>query len=87
MEQPKEASVAALGDYTIPFRNSAKFPKDMRPPHLQDDEVFDSLSIDAMTNQIALWQQTQATKEATALMQKKGEKVGGKNWDWAALNP
>ena len=50
-----------LTGYRIPFKNSSKFPKGMRPPHLQDDDIFDSLSIEAVTTQLAIWTQTKAT--------------------------
>ena len=64
--------------YRIPFKNSAKFPKDMRPLHLQDDEIFDALSLESVTNQMAIWSQTKATQEATALKAKKNDKTGNK---------
>ena len=64
--------------YRIPFRNSSKFPKNMRPDHLQDDDIFDALSIESVTNQLAIWSQTKATQEATAMRAKKAEKSGTK---------
>ena len=67
------------GGFRIPFKNSVKFPKNMRPEHLQDDEIFDSLSLEAVTNQMALWSQTRATQEATEVKKKRSEKIGNKS--------
>ena len=60
--------------YKIPFKNSSKFPKDKQPEHLQDDAIFDALSLEAVTSQLAIWSQTKATQEATALKMKKAER-------------
>ena len=54
--------------------NSTKYPKENRPEHLQDDEVFNSLTIGEVTLQLAMWSQTRATQEATAQKAKKREK-------------
>ena len=51
----------------------------MSPEHLQDDDIFDSLSLEAVTNQLALWTQTKATQEATAMKLKKSEKIGNRS--------
>ena len=51
----------------------------MRPEHLQDDDIFNALSIEAVTNQLAIWSQTKATQEATAMKAKKSEKSGSKS--------
>ena len=64
--------------YRIPFKNSAKFPKDIRSLHLQDGELFDALSLESVTNQMAIWSQTKATQEATALKAKKNDETGNK---------
>ena len=46
----------------------------MRPEHLQDDEIFDALSLESVTSQLSLWSQTKATQEATAAKMKKANK-------------
>ena len=71
----EEATGGTSSTFRIPFKNSCKFPKDMRPPHLQDDDIFNALSIESVTNQLAIWSQTKATQEATALKAKKSEKI------------
>ena len=45
----------------------------MRPDHLQDDEIFDALSLESVTNQITIWSQTKATKEALEMKRRKAE--------------
>ena len=64
----------AVANYRIPFKNSTKFPKDVRPSHLQDDELFDLLSLGEVTSQIAMWAQTKAVLESNTLKVKKAEK-------------
>ena len=68
----------SLSSYRIPFKNSSKYPKEARPPHLQDAKIFDSLSLEAVTNQLSAWAQTKATQEATAFKQRKMDKSGNK---------
>ena len=46
----------------------------MAEVHLQDDEIFDALSLESVTSQLALWSQTKATQEATALKLRKANK-------------
>ena len=46
----------------------------MRAEHLQDDEIFDALSLESVTSQLSLWSQTKATQEATAVKMKKANK-------------
>ena len=61
-----------LNSYIIPrLKNSDKYPKNKRPEHLQDDDVFDSLTIGEVTLQLSMWSQTLATREATAQNEKK----------------
>ena len=61
------------------FKNSSKFPKQMRPEHLRDDDIFDALSLETVTSQIAMWSQTKATQEATEVKKRKAEKTGNKS--------
>ena len=43
---------------------------------MQDNEIFDALSLEAVTNQLSIWSQTKATQEATAIKAKKSERTG-----------
>ena len=63
-----------LPGFRIPFKNSTKYPKDARPAHLQDDDIFDMLSISDVTNQMAMWEQTKVMMESNTLKVKKAEK-------------
>ena len=40
---------------SVNFLNSDKWPKETRPPHLEDDEVFNTLSVEAAANHIMQW--------------------------------
>ena len=71
-------SSQSRGSFRIPFLNSSKFSKEMRPPHLQDDEIFNALLLEEVTSQLSSWSQTRATQEATAVKVKKQEKSGNK---------
>ena len=73
----KEPEVVIVeNNYRIPkFKNSSKFAKEVRPPHLQDDNIFDSLALSDVTNQMAMWTQTKAVMETNALRVKKAEKT------------
>ena len=69
----------SVQSYRIPkIKNSSKYPKDQRPPHLQDDDIFDSMSIDAVTSQIGQWSHTKAIQETNAIKAKKNEKTNNK---------
>ena len=65
---------APSNGFKIPFKNSTKFPKNTRPDHLQDDDIFNLLSLGDVTNQMAMWAQTKAVMEANSLKIKKAEK-------------
>ena len=58
----------SLSSYRIPFRNSSKY--------LKDYKIFDSLSLEAVTNQLSAWAQTKAIQEATAFKPKKMANFG-----------
>ena len=74
LQQPKRLRDAGLHNYTIPrIKNSSKFSKDKRPDHLQDDDIFDELTIGEATMQLAMWTQTKADREATELKMRKAE--------------
>ena len=56
--------------------NSQMFPKSERPPWLQNDEVFDCLTMEAATMQISQWTMTRTMQEQNKLKEEKT--VGGK---------
>ena len=67
--------IIGLSTFRIPrIKNSSKFTKEERPPHLQDDEIFDAMSIDAVTSQLGQWTHTKAIQENNAIKAKKNDK-------------
>ena len=52
--------------------NSNIFPKCERPPWLQNDEVFDSLPIEAATMQISQWNMARTMQEQNKIKEQKG---------------
>ena len=76
--QTRSTTSSSTTSSTTGFKNSSKFPKDMRPDHLKNDKIFDALSLETVTTQLAMWSQTKATQEATALKAKKSERNGNK---------
>ena len=58
--------------------NSSKWGKEIRPPFLQDDEVFNGLSLEAAATQIMSWMSTKAVMTANQLKEKKANYAGGK---------
>ena len=63
--------------FKIPFRNSSKWPKAERPAHLQDDQIFNLMSIESVTEQISRWEQTKALQKSNEI---KVLKTGGKTF-------
>ena len=63
---------------TPSFLNSSKWGKEIRPPFLQDDEVFNGLSLEAAATQIMSWMSTKAVMTANELKEKKANNAGGK---------
>ena len=63
---------------TPSFLNSSKWGKEIRPPFLQDDEVFNGLSLEAAATQIMSWMSTKAVMAANELKEKKANNAGGK---------
>ena len=83
---PTSPTTAALGTVTMTketvsssstkegtFTNSTKWAKDIRPPHLQDDEVLNSLSIESACQQIMQWTVTKAMLESNELKKNEAE--------------
>ena len=60
------------------FLNSSKWGKEIRPPFLQDDDVFNKLSLESAANQIMQWMTTKAMITANELKEKKASNAGGK---------
>ena len=71
-------SVANRGhsEFRIPKKivNSEKFPKEVRPPHLQDDEIVDAMDLNIVAQQVMKWSEIQVMKEANEIKAKKNDK-------------
>ena len=69
------SSEIGQGTYTIPKKvvNSNKFPKDIRPPHLQDDELVDSMDTNIVAQMVLTWKQIQVMEKSNELKSKKAE--------------
>ena len=62
----------------INFLNSSKWGKEIRPPFLQDNEVFNKLSLESAANRIMQWMTTKAMITSNELKEKKAKNAGGK---------
>ena len=51
------------------------FPKDVRPPYLQDDEYFNSFKPEVALQAVMAWGQTMAVQQSNMLKEKKAEKA------------
>ena len=62
--------------YKIPKKivNSEKFSKEVRPPHLQDDEIVDAMDLNIVAQQVMKWAEIQVMKEANEIKAKKTDK-------------
>ena len=72
-----EISTKRKDGFKIPFKNSSKWPKSDRPAHLQDDQIFNLMSIESVTEQISRWEQTKALQKSNEI---KVMKTGGKTF-------
>ena len=77
-EKTRTGSVA-IGvnkEFRIPKKivNSEKFTKDVRPPHLQDDEIVDAMDLNIVAQQVMKWSEIQLMKEANDIKAKKADK-------------
>ena len=77
-EKTRTGSVA-IGvnkEFRIPKKivNSEKFTKDVRPPHLQDDEIVDAMDLNIVAQQVMKWSEIQVMKEANDIKAKKADK-------------
>ena len=55
--------------------NSAMFPKETRPPYLQDDSYFNKFKPEVALQAVMNWAQTEAMQKANQLKEKKAEKA------------
>ena len=51
------------------------FPKDARPPYLQDDEYFNTFKPEVALQAVMAWGQTLAVQQSNMLKEKKAEKA------------
>ena len=51
------------------------FPKEARPPYLQDDKYFDTFKPDVALQAVMAWAQTLAVQKANTLKESKAEKT------------
>ena len=55
--------------------NSKMFPKEARPPYLQDDQYFDTFKPDVALQAVMAWAQTLAVQKSNTLKENKAEKT------------
>ena len=55
--------------------NSKMFPKESRPPYLQDDDYFDSFKQEIALQAVMAWGQTMAVQKSNTLKENKAEKT------------
>ena len=63
---------------SVNFLNSDKWAKDLRPPHLQDDQVFNMMSVESAANFIMQWMTTKAMIAGNEIKESKARSRGGK---------
>ena len=63
-------------DQQSSFLNSSKWGKELRPPFLKDNEVFNKLSLESAANQIMQWMTTKAMITWNELKEKKANNAG-----------
>ena len=69
---------ATVRKLAVNFLNSEKWEKEVRPPHLQDDDVFDSLSLEAAAQHIMQWLTTKTMMATNEMKENKARHRGGK---------
>ena len=75
----------SVGNKAVNFLNSDKWEKDVRPPHLMDDDVFNSLSVESASLQIMNWTTTKAMMTSNELKESKAMNRGGREKPDAAI--
>ena len=63
---------------SVNFLNSDKWDKTVRPPFLQDDEVFNAISVEAAAQSISSWMTTKAMMDSNKIKETKSRAIGGK---------
>ena len=69
---------SARAKKSVNFLNSDKWAKELRPPHLEDDEVFNTLSVESAANNIMQWMTTKAMMTSNELKEKQSKSKSGK---------
>jgi hypothetical protein len=62
----------------VNFLNSDKWSKELRPPHLEDDEVFNTLSVEVAANNIMQWMTTKAMIASNDIKEKRSRSMLGR---------
>jgi hypothetical protein len=75
----------SVGNKAVNFLNSDKWEKEVRPPHLMDDDVFNSLSVESASLQIMNWTTTKAMMTSNELKESKAMNRGGREKPDAAI--
>ena len=76
-KKTKSKEIAATKQ-AVNFLNSDKWSKELRPPHLEDDEVFNTLSVEVAANNIMQWMTTKAMMTNNELKEKRSRSTLGK---------
>ena len=71
-------SLAPVLSKSVNFLNSDKWSKDVRPPHLEDDEVFNTLSVEAAAQHIMQWMTTKTMMASNEIKEKRSRSTGGR---------
>ena len=66
------------GKSAVNFLNSDKWDKSVRPPFLEDDEVFNAISVEAAAQSIMSWMTTRTMMESNKLKESKTRAIGGR---------
>ena len=76
VKRAPHVSVGGEDGYKIPKKivNSEKFSKEVRPPHLQDNEIVDAMDLNIVAQQVMKWAEIQVMKEANEIKAKKSDK-------------
>ena len=77
-KQKKKSHVGNSSKKSVNFLNSDKWAKDMRPPHLTDDDVFNTLSVESASLQIMNWMTTKAMMASNNIKENKALQRGGR---------
>ena len=66
------------GNAAVNFLNTDKWSKEVRPPHLHDDDVFNMLSVESASQQIMNWVTTKAMMTNNELKESRATNRGGR---------